>query len=347
MYNEDGTHEKGLVPASYCIEWHEEGGSARGVSPRNSLRSYEGYDFSRDFTAPQDPPEPEARIEVVEVANARFEGRDLASFGVSGEVSASPALLHATKGGRLDFAVVASKAAGEGGGDPLVGARFLVADAIVAAGGASVDRRPDLVGFGLLSIPSALAEEEKPLVRYEVPPSMCAVPLAMQVSWCDRGDAAAPEVAACVHLVPYPALAGPLHDVFVTLNGLPEIRPQAAGEGVKVPPHNKFLIRSSHPCEVCPSRGEVRWSLGNISAPVSLKIIAGTKGKGEGASILARAHFSCAGSLTGLGVGRPEGGDLGRYSTRFCSGEYVCVPKYVMPETLPPVPLPAAGQVAE
>ena len=62
---------------------------------------------------------------------------------------------------------------------------------------------------------------------------------------------------------------------------------------------------------------------------------------------MARAHFSCAGSLTGLGVGRPEGGDLGRYSTRFCSGEYVCVPKYVMPETLPPVPLPAAGQVAE
>ena len=120
VFNEDGSFEEGLIPASYCIEWNEDdsgvgsGPLSPRISPRPSLSrtslnragTLDGSTFSYNIQ----PPISSAYLELCEVLNAKFEGNKLEKYGVHGLVKISDTYKENDKGDLLEFDIVPSNA---------------------------------------------------------------------------------------------------------------------------------------------------------------------------------------------------------------------------------------------
>lgn len=333
VFNEDGSFESGLIPASYCIEWNEdetssfEGGRVSPrVSPRNSLRSMEAPDFA---AAPPWQPPPEEFVWMREVVSAEFAGNALRRFRVAGHVTASDALIGARERAPVEFAVVGSH--GQEDSSAFGMATFFLNDSVGEGGVFARDE--SAIAFRLKGIPPSLQTEGggggAPLLRYSVPKDACGVPLVMQMTWCQRAlslDNKVRDVVISVLLSPSPRLPKEaLRSFQVTLEGLPALTTKTDGSGEPA----KLLC--SHRCQYCPKEAKIRWDLGTLSGPTCLRVVAREAPPGKEREdqcdfppgLRARAHFCAPGSVSGFGLGM-----CGPHRTDFVSGDYSCTPDY-------------------
>ncbi|QDZ21567.1 hypothetical protein A3770_06p40850 [Chloropicon primus] len=339
VFNEDGTFEQGLIPASYCIEWNEAEGNypSPRISPRNSLRAAETY--ALETVQREDFVPPEEFLEMAETVNAEFCGNKLAKFGVAGEIKASDPLITRNAGKPLDFAVVPSAAAAtnpDDGGEEdemFQGAQFSLHDAL-SEDRVKCVREKNVLALGFKEIPQSFSGEATPLVRYKLQKDLCKVPLVMQLTWCRRSlslDNKRKELVVSICLAPSPFLGQPLDNFHVTLQGIPQLKLRGKGEIAR--------LLSSHPCEVSLKERKLRWNLGNLKRNTALRVVMetdedGGEGKTRGVHelddppLVAHAHFHTPGSVSGFALGGLGDRQERLYKSVFKSGSYSCTPDY-------------------
>jgi hypothetical protein len=343
VFNEDGSFEEGLIPASYCIEWNEEDSSsavASGplsprISPRpslsrTSLNRAATFDGST-FNYIQPPIASIAYLELCEVVNAKFSGNTLEKYGVHGTVKTSDTYTEKDSGDLLEFDIVPSSNAhpeGAAEDEGFAKAKFYLNNSLRA--GSKFIKEENRVSVELDNLPESFAESKNPLLQYSLEKDLYPVPLVVQVSWCRREGKGA--FVACVSLTLSPLLTAPLENVSVTLAGLPPVKKTDQQVGVG--------FRCSPACELCSndlaSTAVVRWpDLGNVSDAMQLRVIMEEEdegeGKGEGKEergplvLEASVEFHSQGSISGFGLR-----ECGLYNSNFKSGTYFATSKYTL-----------------